>query len=73
MWKSTDVEDALPLIVFVVASTCFRSKNADELAATDTEPTRSISSSNSDAVTAEPVGLAITMFVTTAVVEDGTV
>lgn len=49
------------------------SKNADEFAATETLPSKSISLSNTDAVIAEVVGLQTTMFVTTAVDPDGVV
>jgi hypothetical protein len=61
------------LIVCVVGNTCFKSKKADEFAAIDTAPSRSISLSKTDAVVAEPVGLQITMLVITVVVEDGVV
>jgi hypothetical protein len=73
MWKSTDVEDALPAIICVAGITCFKSKNAVELAAIDTLPNKSIALIVIDAVTADPVGLQITMLVTTAVVAEGTV
>jgi hypothetical protein len=53
--------------------TCLRSKNADELAAIDTLPSRSIALIVIDAVTADPVGLQITMLLTTVVVAEGTV
>ena len=42
MWKSTDVDDALPAIICVAGITCLRSKKADELAAIDTAPNKSI-------------------------------
>jgi hypothetical protein len=61
------------LIVCVAGKTCLRSKNADEFAATDTEPSRSMSLSNNDAVTAAVVGLQIIMLLITVVVEEGTV
>lgn len=73
MWKSTDVDDALPAITCVAGITCLRSKNADELAAIDTAPSKSIALMVNDAVTAEPVGLQITILVTTVVVAEGTV
>jgi hypothetical protein len=73
MWKSTDVDDALPAITCVAGITCFKSKNADELAAIDTLPSKSIALIVSDAVTADPVGLQITMLLTTVVVAEGTV
>ena len=59
--------------LLVASSTCLRSKNADELAAIDTLPSRSIALRVSDAVTADPVGLQITMLLTTVVVAEGTV
>ena len=61
------------MIVWVAGNTCFRSKNADELLEIDTDPSRSISFSNTLAVTAAVVGLQITMLVTTAVVPAGVV
>jgi hypothetical protein len=67
------VLDALPAITCVAGITCFRSKKAVELAATDTLPKRSIALIVIDAVTADVVGLQITMLVTTVVVADGTV
>jgi hypothetical protein len=73
MWKSTDVEDALPAIISVAGTTCLRSKNADVLAATDTLPKKSIPLIVIDAVAADAVGLQITIFVTTAVVAEGVV
>jgi hypothetical protein len=73
MWKSTDVEDALPAIICVAGITCLRSKNAVELAERDTLPSKSIALIVIDAVTAAVVGLQITIFVTTVVVPAGTV
>jgi hypothetical protein len=73
MWKSTDVDDALPAITCVAGTTCLRSKKADVLAATDTLPKISIALIVIDAVTAAVVGLQITMLVTTAVVPEGVV
>jgi len=73
MWKSTDVDDALPAMICVAGTTCLRSKKADVLAATATLPNKSIALIVIDAVTAEPVGLQITMLVTTAVVAEGVV
>jgi len=61
------------LIVCVVFSTCLRSKNAEVLAPTETDPKRSISLRSSDAVTEDAVGLQITILVMTVVVKDGTV
>jgi hypothetical protein len=73
MWKSTDVDDALPAIICVAGTTCFRSKKADELAATDTLPSKSMLLIVIDAVIAAVVGLQTTMFVTTAVLPAGVV
>ena len=73
MWKSTDVEDALPAIICVAGTTCLRSKKADEFAPIDTLPIKSTLLISSDAVTAAVVGLQITMFVTIAVVPAGVV
>ena len=73
MWKSTDVDDALPAMISVAGTTCFKSKKADVLAAIDTLPSKSMLLIVIDAVTAEPVGLQMTMFVTTAVVAPGVV
>ena len=70
---STAVVDALPAITCVAGTTCFKSKNADELAAIDTLPKKSIALIVIDAVTADVVGLQITMLVTTAVVPAGVV
>jgi hypothetical protein len=73
MWKSTDVDDALPAITCVAGTTCLRSKKADELAAIDTLPKKSMALIVIDAVAADVVGLQITMLVTTAVVPAGAV
>ncbi len=73
MWKSTDVDEALPAIICVAGTTCFRSKKAEVLAAIDTLPSRSMLLIVIDAVTAAVVGLQITMLVTTAVLPDGVV
>ena len=73
MWKSTDVDDALPAIICVAGTTCLRSKNTDVLAAIDTLPKKSILLIAIDAVCADVVGLQITIFVTTAVVPEGVV
>ena len=61
------------MIVSVVGNTCFKSKNADEFAATVTAPSKSISLRRIDAVVEDAVGLQITMLVITVVVEDGVV
>ena len=60
-------------MISVAGTTCFKSKKADVLAAIDTLPSKSMLLIVIDAVTAEPVGLQMTMFVTTAVVADGVV
>jgi hypothetical protein len=73
MWKSTAVVDALPAIICVAGTTCLRSKKADELAATDTLPIKSMLLIVIEAVAAAVVGLQITILVTTAVVPDGVV
>lgn len=73
MWKSTEVDEARPLMVSFAGSTCFKSKKAVEFAASATLPSRSMSLSSSDAVTAAVVGLQITTLVTTAVTVDGVV
>lgn len=61
------------MIVCVAGSTCFKSKKAVVFAATDTEPSKSMSLSSIDAVIPEVVGLQITMLVITAVVPAGVV
>jgi len=73
MWKSTDVDEALPAIICDAGTTCFRSKKAEVLAAIDTLPKKSTLLIVIDAVTAAVVGLQITMLVTTAVLPDGVV
>jgi hypothetical protein len=73
MWKSTDVDDALPAMICVAGTTCFKSKKAVVLAAIGTLAKMSIALIVIDAVTAAVVGLQITMFVTTAVVPAGVV
>jgi hypothetical protein len=73
MWKSTDVDVALPAITCDAGTTCFRSKKAVVLAAIATLPNRSMLLIVIDALTAAVVGLQITMLVTTAVEPDGVV
>ena len=73
MWKSTDVDDALPAIICVAGTTCFKSKKAELLARIDTLPSKSMLLIVIDAVTAAVVGLQITMLVITAVVPAGVV
>jgi hypothetical protein len=73
MWNFTAVDEAKPVIVFGVAfagSTCLRSKNADEFAASATEPRTSTPSIATVKVTAEADVFAATIFVTTAVVDE---
>jgi hypothetical protein len=60
-------------MISVAGTTCFKSKKAVVLAAIDTLPSKSMLLIVIDAVTAEPVGLQMTMFVTTAVVAAGVV
>ena len=60
-------------MICVAGTTCFKSKKADVLAATDTLPSKSMLLIVIDAVTAAVVGLQITMLVTTAVLPDGVV
>jgi hypothetical protein len=73
MWKSTAVVDALPAIICVAGTTCFKSKKAVELAAIGMLPKKSMLLIVIDAVAAAADGLQITMFVTTAVVPAGAV
>jgi hypothetical protein len=72
IWKLTDVADAPPLIVFGVAFagiTCFKSKNAVELAAIVAVVNMSVPSMVSVNVPAVPAVLVTAMLVTTVVVE----
>jgi hypothetical protein len=73
MWKFTEVAEAPPVIVLVVAKTCFRSINEDELAAMLTVVARAVPLRAKVKVCAEAEVLVATMFVTTVVVEAGTV
>jgi hypothetical protein len=67
------VADAKPLIVLVVARTCFKSIAVIELAATDTSFANATSSNNKSNVAPLDAVLVITILVTIAVVDDGTV
>jgi len=77
MWKLIDVADAPPVMVLVVASTCFRSIYTVEFAAIAAvvcnavlAPAVPIPSVNVPAV---PAVLVTAILVTTVVVDDGTV
>jgi hypothetical protein len=73
MWNLTVVADARPAIIFVVATTCFKSNAAVELAAIAASLNRSTESSVIVNVAAVAAELVTTILVTTAVVDDGTV
>jgi len=73
MWNDTVTAEAKPAITLVVASTCFRSKNAVVFAAIATVFSISTPSSVIVNVAAVAAEFATTMFVITAVVDDGTV
>ena len=73
MWKFTVTAEAKPAIILVVASTCFRSKNADELAAIDAPEMTATPSIVIVNVAADAAVLATTILVTTVVVDAGTV
>ena len=73
MWKFTVTAEAKPAITLVVARTCFRSKNAEEFAARDAPEITATPSIVMVNVAADAAVLATTIFVTTAVVDDGTV
>jgi hypothetical protein len=73
MWKFTEVAEAPPVIVLVVANTCFRSIKEDELAAIATVVASAVPFSAKVNVWADAEVLVATMFVTTVVVEAGTV
>lgn len=60
-------------MICVAGTTCFKSKKAVVLAATDTLPSKSMLLIVIDAVTAAVVGLQMMMFVTTAVLPAGVV
>jgi hypothetical protein len=73
MWKLIVVADARPVIVFVVASTCFKSMYTEELAAIAVVVCNATPSRERLNVPAVPAVLVTTIFVITAVVEEGTV
>ena len=73
MWKLIVIADANPLIVFVVASTCFKSIIVESKAPTETVVAIDTSSRSKLNVPAVPVVLVTTMLVTTVVVDAGTV
>jgi hypothetical protein len=73
MWKLTDVADAKPAIIFVVARTCFKSKYALELAASEDAACNTTPSSVMVNVCADAEVFVTTIFEITAVVDDGTV
>jgi hypothetical protein len=73
MWKFTEVAEAPPVIVFVATKTCFKSIKTDELAAIETVVAKEVPLRAIVNVWADPEVLVATMFVTTVVVEAGTV
>jgi IMP cyclohydrolase len=73
MWKLTVVADARPLIVFAVASTCFKSMTVESRAPTVTVVPIDTSSRSNVNVAAVDAVLVTTMLLTTVVVDDGTV
>jgi hypothetical protein len=73
MWKFTEVAEAPPVIVLVATKTCFRSINEDELAAIATVVASAVPFKAKVKVCEEAEVLVATMFVTTVVVEEGTV
>ena len=73
MWKFTEVAEAPPVIVLVATKTCLRSMNEDELAATVTAVASAVPFKAKVKVCEEAEVLVATMFVTTVVVEAGTV
>jgi hypothetical protein len=73
MWNDTVTADAKPAITLVVARTCFRSKNAVVFAASATVFSISTPSSVIVNVAAVAAEFATTIFVTTVVVDAGTV
>jgi hypothetical protein len=72
MKKFTEVADAPPVIVWDAVRTCFISKVAIELAPIETVVARDVPPKPIVKVCADPDVLETTMFVTTAVVADGT-
>jgi len=73
MWKLIVIADAKPLIVFVVASTCFKSIIVESLAPTVTVVAIDTSSRSNVNEPAVLVVLVTTMLVITVVVDAGTV
>ena len=73
MWNVTDVLDAPPVIVLVAARTCFMSKIATVLAAIATVVANDVPARPSVNVALLDDVFDTTTFVTTVVVEDGTV
>jgi hypothetical protein len=73
MWKLTVVADAKPLIVFVVARTCFKSIIVESYAPTVTVVAIDTSSSSKVNVADVAAVLVTTILVTTVVVDAGTV
>jgi hypothetical protein len=69
----TVVAEAKPVIVLVVASTCFRSKNAEEFALIDVDESNTTPSRLMVNVCVEAEVLATTILLITVVVEAGTV
>ena len=73
MEKLTVVAEANPAIIWVVVSTCFRSKNTVVFAAIDVAGIMTVPASEMVNVAAVAAVLATTMLVTMVVVLDGTV
>jgi hypothetical protein len=73
IWKFTEVADAPPVIVFVVAKTCLTSIYADELAAIAVVAFIAVPASAIVNVCAEAEVFVTTIFVITVVVEEGVV
>jgi hypothetical protein len=73
MWKLTVIADAKPVIVFVVANTCFNGITVESLAATITVVAIETPSSAIVKVAWVAAVLVTTISVITAVVADGTV
>jgi len=73
MWKLTEVAEASPVIVCVVARTCFRSIYTVEFAAIAVVVCNATALSASVNVCADPDVFVTAIFDTTVVVEGGTV
>jgi hypothetical protein len=73
MWKLTEVAEASPVIVCVVASTCFRSIYTVEFAAIAVVVCNATALSASVNVCADPDVFVTAIFETTVVVDEGTV